>query len=143
MNCIIVNDDIPTTNAFKTLINQTESLTLLTSFNKTLEASRFISENTVDLVFLDIQIDETISYGFIKTIPYKTFVIFISDFSSTAIIGSKTDAIISSKSARFKKGVDMARAYSRVKTGKIQILQTIISSYNNLKIQAYELYYHR
>jgi DNA-binding LytR/AlgR family response regulator len=114
MTCIVVNDEPLARNAIKTLINQTENLTLLASFNNTFEASRFISEHTVDLVFFDIQIDETNGYEFIKVIPHKTFVIFISEISSTAIRTYKTDVIVSLKSARFQKGIDLARKYFKV-----------------------------
>lgn len=114
MNCIVVNDELSTRNEIKTLITQTENLTFLTSFNNTFEASRFISGNTVDLVFLDIQIDETKGYEFIKAIPRKTFVIFISEISSTAIKTYKSDAFVGLKSARFQKGIDLARKYFKV-----------------------------
>ncbi|WP_257670791.1 hypothetical protein [Parapedobacter tibetensis] len=73
-----------------------------------------LSQNTGDLVFFDIQIDERKSYEFIKAIPHKTFVIFISDFFSTAIKAFKPHTIISPKLHRFKEAVNMARAYSKV-----------------------------
>ena len=122
MTCIVVNDEPLVKNGIKTLINKSESLTLLASFNNTFEASRFISRNAVDLVFFDIQIDETKNYEFIKAIPHKMFVIFISEFYSTAIRQCKSDAIISSKSVRFQKGIEMAKAYFKgVKKGNSNI----------------------
>jgi len=112
MNCIVVNDESLVRNVLKTLINKSKNLTLLASFNNTFEASRFMSENIVDLVFFDIQIDETRGYEFIKVIPHKTFVIFISGFSSTAIKTYQPDAINGSKS-RFQKGIYLAKNYSK------------------------------
>lgn len=114
MTCIVVNDNITVRNAIKMLINQTDNLALIASFNNTFEASKFMSENTVDLVFFNIQIDEANGYEFIKAIPRKTFVIFISEFSSTAIRAYKPDTLISPKPHRFKEAVDMARAYCKV-----------------------------
>lgn len=114
MTCIVINNEPLVRNGIETLINQTDDLILLASFGNTCEASTFMSENTVDLVFFDIQTDETKGYGFIQVIPRKTFVIFISDFFSTAIQTYKPDVIISSKSVRFQKGVDMARTYSSI-----------------------------
>lgn len=95
--------------------DQMDDLTLAASFSTTFEALRFMSKNTMDLVlFFDIQIDETRNYKFIKAIPCRTFVIFISEFSSTAIRAYKPDVAISSKSVQFQKGVDMARIFSRL-----------------------------
>lgn len=105
MTCIIVGSDPMTINVIKMLINQMDDLTLTASFENTSEASVFMTKNAVDLVFFDNQMDETKSYRFIKTIPGKTFVIFISELSSTTI---------SSISFRFQKGVDMARTYSGI-----------------------------
>lgn len=114
MTCIVASDEPLARNVIKTLINQTDNLTLLALFNNTFEASRFMSENTVDLVFFEIRIDETRGYEFIKAIPRKTFMIFISEFSSTAIRTYKPNAVISQKTVRFQKGIDLAKNYFKL-----------------------------
>ncbi|RPE08944.1 response regulator [Chitinophaga lutea] len=114
MTCIVINGEPAAGNVISMLIGQTDGLTLVASFDNTGEASVFMSKNTVDLVFFDIQADETKGYRFIKAIPSGTFVIFISGFSSTAISTHQPVAAIGSISVRFQKGVDMARTYSRV-----------------------------
>lgn len=112
MTCVIINEEPTERDVIKTLIDQTDDLTLVASFGNTWDASAFMCRNTVDVVFFDIQTDETRGYEFIKTIPRKTFVIFISEFSSAVIRVYKNDVAIGAKLARFQKGIDMARAYS-------------------------------
>ncbi len=111
MTCIIVNDDISARNAINMLINQTDNLKLIASFNNTSEASKFMSENTVDLIFFDLQIDETSSYEFIKAIPFKTFVIFIPQFYSPENRKYNAHAIDSQNVLQFQEGIEIAKAY--------------------------------
>ncbi len=113
MNCIIVNEDITAKEAIQMLINQTENLVWIGSFNDILEVSKFMSENAVDLVFFDFQTDETDSIEFIKTIPNNVFVIFISELSSFVIKNHKFD-VIEYLSERFQKGVDEAHIYFKL-----------------------------
>lgn len=68
MICIVVSDDQLKKNVYCSLINETDDLTLVESFNNTFEASGFISKQTVDLVILDTQLDEIKSDKFIKAI---------------------------------------------------------------------------
>ncbi|MCF3107188.1 hypothetical protein LL912_00170 [Niabella sp. CC-SYL272] len=112
MTCVVINEELTTENVIKMLISATNDLILLASFNNTSGASAFLSKNTVDLVFLNIQMDASKSYRFIRTIPRETFVIFISVFPAAAVATYRPDAAVASKSARFQKGVDMARIYS-------------------------------
>lgn len=115
MICIVVSDDQLARNAFSSLIDETDDLTLEASFSNTFEASRFISKQTVDLVILGIEIDETKSYEFIKAIPYQTFVIFIYEFPCAEIRGTLApNAFWVPKLLQFQTGIDLARAYSKV-----------------------------
>lgn len=122
MTCIVINDEPAAGRAIEMLINQTEDLKWMASFSNIFEASAFMSKNTVDVVFLDIQADETKGYRFVKAIPQKTFVIFISGFSSNVILADKPDIAVNSKLVRFQQGVDKARTYyNALKKGSINI----------------------
>lgn len=122
MTCIVVNAEPLARKAIKTLINQTDSLVLIASFNNTANASKFISENKIDLVFLDIHTDETNSYEFVKAIPRKTFLIYIPDLSPTISRKNKYNVIDNLKLERFQIGIDMAKDYSiALKKGNLNI----------------------
>ena len=57
MNCIIVDDEPLARQAIQKLVNQTENLESIASFNGADATRGFLENNTVDLVFLDIQMN--------------------------------------------------------------------------------------
>lgn len=118
MRCIIVDDEPLAREAIEMLIEKTQNLILLGSFSSATTASGFMLENTVDLVFLDIQMPGINGIEFAKTIPQKTFVIFTTAFSEFAIESYEVDAIDylikPVKLERFQKGVDKAEVYSKL-----------------------------
>lgn len=115
MICIVINDAPLAGNAFSSLINETDDLTLVASFSNIFEASRFMSKHSIDLIILGIRIDETKSYEFVRSIPHQTFVIFISEFPYNSVRETYApNSILSSKLVQFQTGIDLARAYSKV-----------------------------
>ena len=54
MNCIIVDDEPLAREAIEILIKDTSQLNLMGMFNNAIGASKFMKENPVDLIFLDI-----------------------------------------------------------------------------------------
>jgi len=118
MNCIIVDDEPLAREAIEMLIEKTQNLVLLGSFNSASTASKFMLDNRVDLVFLDIQMPGTSGIEFAKTIPRETFVIFTTAFSEFAIESYEVDAIDylikPIRLERFQKGVDKAQVYSKL-----------------------------
>ena len=58
MNCIIVDDEPLAREAMKLLIEESDNLQLIGSFNSAATASDFMEQQGVDLVFLDIQMPE-------------------------------------------------------------------------------------
>ena len=54
MNCIIVDDEPLAREAMKLLIEESDNLQLIGSFNSAATASDFMEQQGVDLVFLDI-----------------------------------------------------------------------------------------
>lgn len=55
MNCIIVDDEPLAREAIEILVKDTSQLNLTGMFNNAIGASKFMEENPVDLIFLDIQ----------------------------------------------------------------------------------------
>lgn len=122
MTCIVINDKPAAGEVIGMLIHQTADLVWVASFSDTFEASIFMAKNDVDIVFLDIQTDKTKGYQFVKAIPPKTFVIFISGFPSAAIPAYKPGIVMSSKSVRFQQGISKARIYYQaVRRGDLNI----------------------
>lgn len=118
MNCIIVDDEPLAREAIQMLVEQTDDLDLLGSFNSPDAASNFIAKKTVDLIFLDIQMPGINGIEFAKTIPKETFVIFTTAFSEFATDSYEVDAIDylikPVKLERFRKAVEKAQTYFKL-----------------------------
>lgn len=118
MNCIIVDDEPLAREAVQMLIDQTDNLDLMGTFNSPHSASIFLANNAVDLIFLDIQMPGINGIEFAKTIPKATFVIFTTAFSEFATDSYEVDAIDylikPIKLERFQKGVQKAQTYYKL-----------------------------
>ncbi|MFB6456927.1 hypothetical protein ACE38W_16770 [Chitinophaga sp. Hz27] len=114
MTCLLICNVPLIANAIELLIDKSKDLVLVGSCNNTVEAARLFCTYKVDIVFVDIQADETQGYTFVKEIPYETFVIFIAAYYSSEIGVSFSDISFDARNGRFQKGVDMARVYSNI-----------------------------
>lgn len=118
MNCIIVDDEPLAREAIQMLIDKIDNLDLIGSFNNPDAASKFLINNIVDLVFLDIQMPGTNGIEFARAIPKETFVIFTTAFSEFATDSYEVDAIDylikPIKLERFQKAVEKAQTYFKL-----------------------------
>jgi len=118
MNCIIVDDEPLARKAIQKLINATESLEAIASFNGTNTTREFLIKNTVDLVFLDIQMPGVNGIEFARTIPKKTLLVFTTAFHEFASESYEVDAIDylikPIKLERFQKAVEKAQTYNKL-----------------------------
>lgn len=111
MNCIIVTEDFSMKKNIEKLIIPTD-LQLLSTFMTTSEASAFMKNNSVDVMFFDVQMCDFNSIEFVQTIPDITFVIYIPEFSVFANVEIESEHLSDSTIAkRFKKSVDEARFF--------------------------------
>ena len=115
MNCIIIDDEPLAREAVERLIKQDTRLTLQKSFSNAIQASSYLQENNIDLIFLDVQMPFISGIDFAKTIPNTTLVIFTTAYTEYALDGFEVDAIDylvkPIESIRFRKAVDKAIAY--------------------------------
>lgn len=117
MKCIIVDDEPLAREAIQMLIDKTDVLELVNSFNGAESASIFLKNNphTIDLVFLDIQMPGINGIEFSSSIPKETLVIFTTAFSEFAAESYEVDAldylIKPVKLERFQKSVEKAQNY--------------------------------
>lgn len=118
MKCIIVDDEPLAREAIEMLINQTDDLDLIGSFNSPETSTNFIESNTVELIFLDIQMPGINGIEFARTIPKETFVVFTTAYSEFATDSYEVDAIDylikPVKLERFQKAVEKAQTYRKL-----------------------------
>ena len=115
MNCIIVDDEPLAREAMKLLIEESNNLQLIGSFNSASTASDFMEQHVTDLVFLDIQMPGITGIEFARTISKKTLVIFTTAYTEYALDSYEVDAIDylikPVEAERFQKAVDKALSY--------------------------------
>ena len=56
INCIIIDDEPLAVNVIKNHLQEIGSVNIVETFNSAIEALSFLKENTIDLIFLDINI---------------------------------------------------------------------------------------
>ena len=115
MNCIIVDDEPLAREAIEILIKDTSQLNLMGMFNNAIGASKFMEENPVDLIFLDIQMPGITGIEFAHNISKRTLVIFTTAYTEYALDSYEVDAIDylikPVDPERFHKAVNKAIAY--------------------------------
>ena len=115
MNCIIVDDEPLAREAIELLTGENTRFKLTGTFNNALSASRFMEDNPVDLVFLDIQMPGITGIEFARAIPRRTLVIFTTAYTEYALDSYEVDAIDylvkPVEAERFQKAVEKAMIY--------------------------------
>lgn len=130
MNCIIVDDEPLAREAIEILIRRTGTLDWIGSFNSAGAATEFMKENTVDLVFLDVQMPHINGLEFARLIPKNTLVIFTTAYTEYALDSYEVEAIDylvkPVKFERFLKAVNKAVLYqSLLETGENEKIEEI------------------
>ncbi|MFT3920151.1 LytR/AlgR family response regulator transcription factor [Cloacibacterium sp.] len=120
MKCIIIDDEPLAREAVEMLVDKTDDLELIQTFNGAESAGVFLKNNPsiIDLIFLDIQMPGTNGIEFSSTIPKETLVVFTTAFSEYAVDSYEVDAvdylIKPIKLERFQKAVEKAKSYSNL-----------------------------
>ncbi len=87
MKCLIIDDDPFQRHVLTQYIDQVESLELIAECNSADEAVKFLQQNSIDLLFLDIEMPGMSGLEFIEAYKPKGEVIFISSKENYAING--------------------------------------------------------
>lgn len=115
MKCIIVDDEPIAREGIKLLVEELPQLELLKSFNNAGDASVFINDVPVDLIFLDINMPGTNGIEFARSIPKQTLIIFTTAYSQYALDSYEVDAIDylvkPIDPVKFRKAVNKAIVY--------------------------------
>lgn len=94
MNCIIIEDEIPAQRILKSFIGRLPNLELVDTFKAAIEANSFLNSNTVDIVFLDINLPDMSGLDFIKTIKNPPAIIMTTAYPDYAVNSFELDTIV-------------------------------------------------
>ena len=93
ISCIIIDDEPSSQNVLISFINKIDYLELKHVCNDALEALEYLKNNTIDLLFLDINMPQLSGISFYKSLQNPPKVIFTTAYSEYAIEGFDLDAL--------------------------------------------------
>nr|WP_315224665.1 LytTR family DNA-binding domain-containing protein [uncultured Flavobacterium sp.] len=85
MNCIIIDDEEMARAIIEKMIENTPQLNLLQEFSNAMNAIKYLNQNEVDLIFLDIHMPDFTGFDFIQTIKNPPKIILITSDKDFAI----------------------------------------------------------
>jgi two-component system, LytTR family, response regulator len=85
INCIVVDDNPLAVEKLEGFIRQMPLLNLLGSFSGGIEALTFLKSHSVDLVFLDIQMDQFTGLQFLGSLQNRPKIIIVSAYGEYAV----------------------------------------------------------
>lgn len=93
LKCVIIDDEPLAIDLLKTYVERTPFLELIATFNNAPSAMEVISNNTVDILFLDINMPQITGLEFSKTIDPATRIIFTTAYDQYAVEGFRLNAL--------------------------------------------------
>ena len=93
IKCIIVDDEPLAIRILEKYVADIPYLSLLGSFDSPIAAMRFLQQQQVDLVFLDINMPELSGINLVKALSQPPLIIFTTAFPDYAVEGFELDAI--------------------------------------------------
>ena len=75
IKCLIIDDEPLAINVIKNHLKEFNNIELINSFNNAIDALSFLKDNTIDLIFLDINMPLLDGLNFIKSLEKKPLII--------------------------------------------------------------------
>lgn len=91
--CLVVEDEPLAQNVLKNFIGTHPSLRLAAVCSDAFEAQAILLEQTVDILFLDINLPQLSGINFLKTLSVKPAIIFTTAYPEFAVEGFELDAV--------------------------------------------------
>lgn len=93
LNCVLIDDEPLALDLLESYVNKTPFLQLTGKYSSAVAAMTAIQDQSVDLMFLDIQMPELNGLEFSKMIPADTRIVFTTAFSQYALEGYRVNAL--------------------------------------------------
>ena len=140
MNCIIIDDEATARTIIAQLCTNISCLNVLEDFPNAMQAIKYLNQNDIDLIFLDIHMPDFTGFDFIETLKNPPKIILTTSDPQFAIQAFEYDCIVDYlvkpiTLERFQKSIDKAKSKldTPVKTdSKSQKVET--SSGNDLYV---------
>ena len=117
MNCIIIDDEAAARMIIKQLCDQVKELNVIEEFPNAIQAIKFLNQQKVDLIFLDIHMPDFTGFDFIQTLKNPPQIILTTSDRNFAIEAFEYDCIAD----YLVKPVDLDRFKRAVKKAENRI----------------------
>ena len=140
MNCIIIDDEATARAIISQLCTNVSSLNVLEAFPNAMQAIKYLNQNEVDLIFLDIHMPDFTGFDFIDTIKNPSKIVLTTSDPNFAIQAFGYDCIVDYlvkpiTPERFQKAIDKAVAIKPLSSPvKVLSNQVETSSGNDLYV---------
>ncbi len=94
MKCIIIEDELPAQTVLKKYLGKIPDTELVDSFQTATKANNFFKNNTVDVVFLDINLPDISGLDFIKTVKNPPKIVITTAYPDYAVRSFELDTIV-------------------------------------------------
>jgi len=120
INCIIIEDEPLAMERAKEFVQKVSFLRLMQTFDNGLDAISYLKTESVDLIFLDIQMDEFTGIHLLESLNQRPEVIIVSAFNEYAVKGfdlNVTDYLL--KPYTFERFLSAAlKVFDKIKSTK-------------------------
>jgi len=145
MNCISIDDEEIASVIIEKLISNNKNLNLVNSFNNPIEALKYLNQNSVDLIFLDIHMPAFTGFDLLQTLKNPPNVILTSSHSNFALEAFEYNCVVDylekpMTQVRFDKAVEKAKLVSNTTKQNKELAATPINenSKSDLYVNIYK-----
>ena len=115
MNCIIIDDELTARTIINKLSSNVPDINVVEEFPNAIQAIKYLNQNTVDLIFLDIHMPDFTGFDFIQTLKNPPKIILNTSDANFAIQAFEYDCIVDYlvkpiTQERFNKALDKAKS---------------------------------
>ena len=151
IKCVIVDDEPLALSVLERYINQTPFLELVDKFTNPIKAFKYLNDNEIDLLFVDIQMPDLNGFELVNNLKKKPVFIFTTAYSEYALDGFKADALDyllkPINMPEFSKAVNKAKEWLEIRNEKNSMVEAtkdflfIKSEYKIIRINFSEITY--
>ncbi|NHN26610.1 response regulator transcription factor [Flavobacterium jejuense] len=128
MNCIIIDDEEMARAIIAQMIANHKELHLVQDFSNAMQAIKFLNQNEVDLIFLDIHMPDFTGFDFIQTIKNPPKIVLVTSDKNFAIEAFEYDCIVDYlvkpiTEERFQKAIQKANT-AQISSSKLTTEKT-------------------
>ncbi len=151
IKCVIVDDEPLALSVLERYISQTPFLELVEKFTNPVKAYKYLNDNEIDLLFVDIQMPDLTGFELVNNLKKKPVFIFTTAYSEYALEGFKADALDYLLKPidfpEFTKAVNKAKEWLEIRNEKNSLVEAgkdflfIKSEYKIIRINFNEITY--